>query len=93
MPSVCTPHTPALQESAATAQRAADERYGNLAQAYGELKTAWDARPPRDEDVAALQELRSRLRAREAQLAGAEEQYHELRNVRASALLDRWVAA
>ena len=71
-----------LQAEAERARSEASQRFDDLAGAYGELKTAWDNRGPRDEDVAIMAELRGALAAREAQLATAEQRFHELRNVR-----------
>ena len=71
-----------MQASAANAAAAAAERYDALAQAYGELKSAWETRGPRDEDVATMQALRNDVAQRDAQLGSVEERFLSLRNVR-----------
>ena len=75
-------HGIALQAEAEDAQRQAEAKYEHLAQAYGELKEAWETRGPRDEDVEALRALQAALEERAAQLASADQRFHELRNVR-----------
>ena len=60
----------------------AAETYEDLAQAYGELKIAWNSRGPRDEDVARMDELQGILNDRDARLASVEARMNDLKKVR-----------
>jgi hypothetical protein len=59
-----------------------EQRYENLAQAYGELKLAWDNRGAREQDVAQINKLAQMIKEKDDQIQGFERKYNELRNVR-----------
>jgi hypothetical protein len=70
-----------VQAQLASEAAAADERYSNLAQAFGELQDRWDTRGPREEDAHVISELRAALEERDARLAGYDQRFNELHMV------------
>lgn len=71
-----------LQREMEQATEAAEQKYDDLAQAYGELKEAWETRGPRDEDVAIINDLERGIQDRDQRLETVEERIHELGKVR-----------
>ena len=82
-----------LQIEMSESRAQAAETYEDLAQAYGELKIAWNSRGPRDEDVARMDELQGILNDRDARLASVEARMNDLKKVRLHWDTPAWCSA
>jgi hypothetical protein len=78
----------AVQAALDDVRTEAEDKYDNLAQAYGELKLAWDNRGAREVDVQRINKLTQMIHERDEQIQGFEKKYSDLRNVRATRLMD-----
>jgi hypothetical protein len=77
---------PRVQAALDDVRTESEEKYDNLAQAYGELKLAWDNRGAREVDIQQINKLSQMIHERDEKIQGFEKKYQDLRNVCAASL-------